>query len=164
MPYKDPEKARVYHREHARAWRSKNPEGPRKASRKWRANNPDKTSASHREWCAKNSERVAYLRHKGTAKRRRIPFLLTFEEWAAIWQASCKWEQRGFNDPEKYCMARTGDQGPYAVGNVRICTNAENFAENDAKRRGGTRSEQSRARMSEAAQRRWARHRATKGL
>lgn len=60
-----------------------------------------------------------YMTHKRNAKKRNIDFFLTFDEWLAIWSQSGKLELRG---PKKgqYCMARIGDIGPYAIGNVYI--------------------------------------------
>ena len=69
-----------------------------------------------------------YSQHKGNAKLRGVPFLLTFEEWWSIWQESGNWEQRGARRGQ-YVMARYGDTGPYAVGNVRICLARENYDE-----------------------------------
>lgn len=66
-----------------------------------------------------------YQVHKAGAKRRGIPFLLTFEEWTHIWFTSGKWDQRGWG-ADKYCMCRYGDKGAYEVGNVYIATNKEN--------------------------------------
>jgi hypothetical protein len=70
----------------------------------------------------------AYWAHKQGAKSRNIEFLLTFEEWLQIWQDSGQLENRGRGSSE-YCMARFGDKGPYAIGNVKIITNAENISE-----------------------------------
>ena len=67
-----------------------------------------------------------YEFHRARAEREGIPFLLTYNQWLAIWQASGHLNERG-NSPDNYCMARFGDRGPYA--NVRIVTNAENIAE-----------------------------------
>jgi len=66
-----------------------------------------------------------YHVHKAGAKRRDIPFTLTFEEWTNIWFTSGKWEQRGWG-ADKYCMCRYGDKGAYEVGNVYIATNRDN--------------------------------------
>lgn len=60
-----------------------------------------------------------YARHKANAVKRGVPFQLTFEEWQAIWKHSGKWELRG-NTSGCYVMARHGDKGPYALGNVSI--------------------------------------------
>ncbi len=70
--------------------------------------------------------KVAYNGHKSGAKRRGVPFLLTFEEWLYIWDKSRHWEDRG-NRGGQYGMARFGDIGPYAVGNVEIITCNENM-------------------------------------
>lgn len=69
-----------------------------------------------------------FYTHRSNAKRRNIPFLLSFDEWWKIWQDSGKWTQCG-KGKGKYCMARPGDQGAYEIGNVRICLNEENRAE-----------------------------------
>lgn len=62
------------------------------------------------------------------ARRRGISWQLSFDQWWKIWVESGKYEQRGRGWRE-YCMARFGDSGPYAMGNVKICTVAENNAE-----------------------------------
>jgi hypothetical protein len=72
-------------------------------------------------------QKFARQKHDSVANRG-IPFLLTFGEWWQIWNESGHWPERG-SSPLQYCMARHGDQGAYAVGNVRITTGAENRAE-----------------------------------
>jgi hypothetical protein len=67
----------------------------------------------------------AYKMHKSNARTRKIPFLLTFEQWLAIWTESGKLDQRG-RGADKFCMCRNGDVGPYEVGNVFIGTGREN--------------------------------------
>jgi len=56
-------------------------------------------------------------------------------------------------------MARYGDQGPYAVGNVRICMTGENVTEALLVR--APLSEAARGRISAAKKKYWALHRAT---
>lgn len=68
-----------------------------------------------------------YRRQKYSAKYRGIPFELTFDEWMKIWTGSGHWHERGRG--KGYVMARFGDKGPYAIGNVKIITNAENRRE-----------------------------------
>jgi hypothetical protein len=96
--------------------------------RQWRKANREKCLAANRAWQNRNPEKQAYGVHKVRAKLRDIPFLLTFEEWWEIWRDSGKWEQRGCRK-DQYVMARHRDRGAYAVGNVRICTAAENLTE-----------------------------------
>jgi hypothetical protein len=72
--------------------------------------------------------RQKYSVHKACAKRRGIAFELTFEEWLEIWEASGHFEERGTRS-HQYHMARHGDLGPYAVGNVKIVTASQNAAE-----------------------------------
>jgi hypothetical protein len=62
------------------------------------------------------------------ARQRGIEFLLTMEEWVTIWRESGHLHERG-RGRGKYVMARYGDQGPYAVGNVKIITHSENCSE-----------------------------------
>lgn len=71
----------------------------------------------------------AYQDQRRSAKnRRKVPFELTFTEWMWLWLSSGYWDQRG-NKRDDYVMARIGDQGPYAVGNVFFQTVAENARE-----------------------------------
>lgn len=90
------------------------------------------TTAQRREaiyaWRKANPEMFAYIQHRGHARKRGVPFLMTFKEWWSIWNVSGKWSLRGQRKGQ-YVMARFGDQGPYAVGNVHIITCSENIAE-----------------------------------
>jgi hypothetical protein len=111
---------RAYHEAHKprikalnKAWREANPKKIRAISQAWETNNPDKR---------------AFYKQRWHAKRRGIPFLLTLEEWVMLWKDSGKWELRG-RSKGQYVMARVGDQGPYAVGNVYICTTSENISD-----------------------------------
>jgi hypothetical protein len=82
--------------------------------------------------------------HKQRAIRSGIGFDMTFEEWSNIWVDSGHWEERGVRKGQ-YVMARTKDQGPYKVGNVRICTVEENRAEQTANIRPETRAKISKS-------------------
>jgi hypothetical protein len=68
----------------------------------------------------------AFQKQRASAKRRGVRFLLSFEEWMELWEQSGFWPQRG-KGADKYVMAREGDRGPYAVGNVKIITGRENL-------------------------------------
>ena len=70
--------------------------------------------------------RSMYTSQKSTSVQRKIPFLLTFIEWIAIWDSSGCLHKRG-KHPHQYVMARKGDKGPYSVWNVDIITAAENI-------------------------------------
>lgn len=65
----------------------------------------------------------SYRSHQKGAAERGIGFELDFFEWWSLWQDL--YHLRGTGD-NKYCMARFGDVGPYAVGNVYITTNQKN--------------------------------------
>jgi hypothetical protein len=64
-----------------------------------------------------------YAQHRRDSRGRGIAFELTFDQWLKIWGR--KLAKRG---PLKgqYVMARFGDKGPYAVGNVQIITSEQN--------------------------------------
>ena len=66
--------------------------------------------------------------HKANAKKRNIPFHLTFEEWWDIWQVSDKWNERG-KQAGQYCMSRLNDHGAYEVGNVFIQLHSDNMSD-----------------------------------
>lgn len=68
----------------------------------------------------------AYRAHATGAGQRGIAFRLTFAQWWKLWGPH--YEQRG-TKVGQMCMCRTGDQGAYEVGNVRIDTVAANAAE-----------------------------------
>lgn len=68
-----------------------------------------------------------YAVHKANAVRRKIEFLLTFDQWWKIWQKSGKWSRRG-NRAGCYVMGRHEDTGPYAEGNVAIIPFSKNTA------------------------------------
>jgi len=59
------------------------------------------------------------------ARRRGVAWQLTFEQWMQIWLDSGHWHERGTRRG-CYCMARHGDIGPYAIGNVSIQLSIEN--------------------------------------
>jgi hypothetical protein len=63
--------------------------------------------------------KIKYYEHKQNAKRRNIPFLLTYNEWISIWKQSGHWEERGLGKG-KYVMCRYNDIGPYSINNVYI--------------------------------------------
>ena len=69
-----------------------------------------------------------YKTHSYRAKRSGIEFLLTFDEWMKIWEDSGHFHERGCHRGQ-YVMARFGDKGPYAVGNVKIIKHEENGSE-----------------------------------
>lgn len=70
----------------------------------------------------------AYSCQKSSAKERDIPFLLSFDAWLKIWVDSGHLHERGRKQGQ-YCMARFGDRGPYALGNVKIIQFGLNVSE-----------------------------------
>lgn len=72
--------------------------------------------------------KIKYVWQKKRAKRRNIPFEISFDDWCNLWISSGKWEQRGLKKGQ-YVMSRINDTGPYAVDNVIIKTSQENVSE-----------------------------------
>jgi hypothetical protein len=66
-----------------------------------------------------------YYEHRQNARRRKIEFILTYDEWMNIWLQSGHWENRG-RGADKYAMCRYNDIGPYSVNNVYIDLNRTN--------------------------------------
>lgn len=95
----------------------------------------------------KDPFRKAYTQHKSNAKTRKIPFLISFEEWKKVWIESGFWDQRG-RGAEKYCMCRIADKGCYELGNVFIAMNKTNISEGNL---GKLDSEETRYKKSVAA-------------
>ena len=71
---------------------------------------------------------VAYNFQRLRAAERGIAFELGFLEWLKVWGASGHLASRG-RKGDQYCMARYGDRGPYAVGNVKIILGVDNVRE-----------------------------------
>lgn len=88
--------------------------------------------------------RIAFDTHRSNAHQRGIDFLLTYDEWLRIWKESGHLAERGACTGG-YVMARYGDIGPYAVGNVRIILHADNTREAWT---GRTHSSETRAKLS----------------
>ena len=94
---------------------STSPSDPPRVYQKWQ---------EHQRRFADSETRLAYRAFRQSryrAARRGIPFPMTFDQWRRIWQKSGHWHERG-TGRGKYQMARIGDRGPYAVGNVKIIT------------------------------------------
>lgn len=66
-----------------------------------------------------------FKQQKRQAKQRGIPWEMTFDEWYGFWLESGKWHLRGKRKGQ-FVMARYGDVGAYALGNVFICDASEN--------------------------------------
>jgi hypothetical protein len=60
-----------------------------------------------------------FKQQKGGARRRGIEWCLEFWEWLQIWDDSGHFHERG-TGRDQWVMARKGDLGPYATGNVDI--------------------------------------------
>lgn len=79
----------------------------------------------------------AYRQHAVNAGQRGIPFEMTFAQWWAIWEPH--YEQRG-RSKGQMVMCRTGDQGGYSAGNVRVDTSQSNAREAKEVRQAETRA------------------------
>jgi hypothetical protein len=66
-----------------------------------------------------------YNRHANNARRRGIAFLMSFDDWLAMWVASGHLHERGCRRGQ-YVMARIDDLGAYEVANVYITQSGQN--------------------------------------
>jgi hypothetical protein len=74
-----------------------------------------------------------FYQHRANAKHRGIGFALSFKEWTSIWRKALgnDWLDKRHNESAVgYVMARINDEGPYALGNVKIITHSDNIVEN----------------------------------
>lgn len=78
---------------------------------------------------------LRYTQQRNNARSRAIPFLLSFSQWYAIWQASGKLDLCG-RGKGKFCMSRLNDAGAYELGNVHVQPCVENSREAVNKWRG----------------------------
>lgn len=69
----------------------------------------------------------AFRNQRNNSANRGIAWDLTLWQWWTIWEQSGHWAERGRG--QGYVMCRTGDVGPYSVGNVFIAKAAENSSE-----------------------------------
>lgn len=77
-------------------------------------------------------DREKFWSQRAQAKARGVPFLLTFEEWLAWWEAfSPNWRELRGRGRGKFVMARLGDKGPYALGNIEPKLHEANMAESE---------------------------------
>lgn len=67
------------------------------------------------------------IQRKTAIHTRKIGWELSFADWWRFWQESGKWDERGRG--KGYGMSRYGDTGPYAKGNIYICTIGQNFSD-----------------------------------
>lgn len=78
-----------------------------------------------------------FRQQKNNALARRVPWAITFPQWMQFWIDSGHWDDRA-RTRDGYVMARRGDTGAYALGNIYITTLAQNVADYQTtlKRRG----------------------------
>lgn len=62
-----------------------------------------------------------YEQQRGNARRRRIPWTLTYEQWDQVWQASGQWNHRG-RAPMGSVLCRIDPLRGFEWGNVHIQT------------------------------------------
>jgi hypothetical protein len=99
-----------------------------KQNKKWAKQNKERSKEIKRTYAERNPDLVIFRAQKNQARRRGIGFLLSFKEWQSIWKKSGHAHERG-RRLSQYCMARFGDKGAYAIGNVRIITHEQNAFE-----------------------------------
>ena len=82
-------------------------------------------TCASRLWRLKNDDRYAYHNLKVSARKRRIPFHLTFEDFQEFCATTGYLELRGI-EPHCYTVDRIKTDRPYQAGNLRLLTNEEN--------------------------------------
>jgi hypothetical protein len=75
-----------------------------------------------------NKSKQQYHNHKARAKRKVVPFELSFDEWMKIWTDSGHYHEKGTKRGQ-YVMSRYKDQGGYTLYNVYIQTVGANTKE-----------------------------------
>lgn len=80
--------------------------------------------------------KFAFACQRAQARRRKVDWKLTFEQWWQIWQDSGHWERRG-RKWDCYVMCRVGDAGAYEAGNVFIGRMVENVSAASRRRHKG---------------------------
>ena len=83
-------------------WKQNNREKVKKQTANWRRNNPEKIKKYRKRYYNKNkiqilkklkeqsnTPEIRYIHYKSGAKRRKIEFKLTLEEFKTFWQKSC---------------------------------------------------------------------------
>ncbi len=77
-------------------------------------------------------EYQAYRAQKNNASNRGIDFCFTVNEWAIWWRMNLPADARRGRRRGEYVMARRGDRGPYASGNVYATTPKGNMDDRPA--------------------------------
>ena len=72
--------------------------------------------------------RTQYSNQRSMANRRRIDFILTYDQWKCIWIESGHLHEKG-RKRGQYCMSRVNDKGAYELGNVFIQLHSKNAAD-----------------------------------
>jgi hypothetical protein len=82
----------------------------------------------------KNKVWRAYQEAQYHSNERGIQFLFTFEEWVKVWKDELgpHWFKKRGRYKGQFVMARFGDKGPYAVGNVKCVLVEQNHSERKA--------------------------------
>jgi hypothetical protein len=121
-----PKAAEAFKSERSRNCRECLRQRKRENRKRWYKTERGRACRRAEEQRRKRRPRARYNSHRYHASLRGIPFMLSFDQWQQLWKPF--WEQRGYGRG-RYCMARHGDTGPYAAGNVSIVTNEQNTAE-----------------------------------
>jgi hypothetical protein len=80
----------------------------------------------------RNWSRKRFSIHRAGAKKRGIPFELTFEEWDHWWLSNgidknTPYVKGTVSTPSQKCMCRTGDTGSYRLDNIYCATQIQNI-------------------------------------
>lgn len=75
-----------------------------------------------------NLAKWKFAKHRAQSRFRNIEFKFSFEDWYAWWlnHGVDKNINIAWTGPERPCMCRIGDSGPYELNNVYFATNSQN--------------------------------------
>jgi len=82
----------------------------------------------------KDTPKHRYFQWKSRLKTLHCEIDMTFDEWYGWWQATGKWDQRGYL-PNSYCMSRIDNSLPYTTNNVE-CIMKRDKDKKSAKQKG----------------------------
>ncbi len=108
----------------------KDPNHKREKGHSWYLVHKAEILKKNKLWDLLNPEKYKFHCHKRNARKRKIEFLLTYQEWLDIWYLSGHWWDRG-SGLGKYQMCRFGDSGPYSIDNVYIDSLEQNLKDRD---------------------------------
>lgn len=123
-------------KEHIAQYRKDNKEKISKQQKEWRESNPGRAKELWNEWYKMNKTRSPKRRlteAKHTAKRRKINWDLTLEEYSSLIVMPCYYCENQLGEPVKRSIGldRLNSDGGYEISNVVSCCYVCNCIKNE---------------------------------